>query len=292
MPSTKTKNARAAAKAAAEKARAEVKNARERAEETRASEHFTAEGVEEYVGAWVKSARTTATAELEGASTRTGEAREAAEGKLLAARTIPATQRATTTAILGPVLAAAANDPSVLVRAYEKRAPQSLADRVILEDAIGVVLDAGMGGVGFAEDWNRTRTALGESVATPAEIEAAADLAAIERLEGYISAATTLTDSELVALERGEDLAFGIAVENARHVVATFERDLDAGTIDNAATVNVRDGAAILQESTERPGNATKLPPQEVAAAVWAETMARKAAGETAEAAETGDSGD
>jgi hypothetical protein len=48
------------------------------------------------------------------------------------------------------VIAAANQNPDALINAYSKR-HKSLADRRLLEETAQAIIDAGIGGVGFAE---------------------------------------------------------------------------------------------------------------------------------------------
>lgn len=234
MPSNKVKNARYYARKALEQARAEVENARGHAENTRASNYFTPEGIEETVGAWVKDARTAAGTSLTKAEHLAADARAQAESGLRAALSVPAEERAAAAAVLAPVLAAAtANGPEALIALYQRRAPRSLADRLIIEDAVNAVLDAGLGGMTFAEKWGRTRNAMADQVETPAERAAIEDLAAAAQLEDYVATAQQIVESDLQGVESGQYEDHSVRGINTRFAVVQYERGMDAGTLDS-----------------------------------------------------------
>jgi hypothetical protein len=237
----------------------------------RGSSLYSPEGKEELAGGWADEAHKAAADAAEKARARAASTREKAEEKLKKSRAVSESERATAAAILSPVITAAATDPTVLVQAYEKRAADSLADRIILEETMQAVLDAGLGDVTLIEEWNRTRAALAEAVQSDDERAALEDLAAVEGLETYIGAAAV--DLERAAEGAGSgSMDFTVRGESARHVVASYEKALEAGTLDgNAPTV--RQAEDVLQ-STETE----EMVVQEIPEAVRRDTEKRRAA--------------
>jgi hypothetical protein len=230
----------------------------------RGSSLYSPEGKEELAGGWADEAHKAA-----------ADAAEKAEEKLKKSRAVSESERATAAAILSPVITAAATDPTVLVQAYEKRAADSLADRIILEETMQAVLDAGLGDVTLIEEWNRTRAALAEAVQSDDERAALEDLAAVEGLETYIGAAAV--DLERAAEGAGSgSMDFTVRGESARHVVASYEKALEAGTLDGNAPP-VRQAEDVLR-STEERTPAEEIVPQEIPEAVRRDTEARRAA--------------
>lgn len=225
--STKTKNARIAARKAIKEGRDAVENARTRAEDARSSGFYTEEGTRNYIGGWVKDARGKVKRNLERIERQAREARQDAEKTLQKARSVPEAERATAAAILAPVISAAADNPEALIRAYERRAPNSLADRFILEDSIQVILDSGLGGPAFAETWERTRAATADAVTSEEERGAVEDLQAVEALEGYLSAAQTVAETDLEQIESGNGTQYSAALERQRHTLARYERETE-----------------------------------------------------------------
>lgn len=221
--SIKVKNARAAARKAAEEIRNIITTAGERTRDARGSRLYSEEGIAEYVGSWVSDARENSGAALERAQQQAASAQESAEEAYQKARSVSEEDRAHAAAVLGPVLAAANTDPEALIRAYEKRAPKSQAERFVLEDAISVVEDADIGGVTFSERWAAVRAATEETVVTEEERAAAENLKAAAELEGYLASVRTVGETDLEGIESGSP-QFGIALESARHAVAQFER--------------------------------------------------------------------
>src|SRR5215208_4868704 len=205
MTSVATRNARDAATRLVQQARTAISEANANAAEVRKTLIYTPEGKDELTSGWSESARKAAAPALQSARTRVMDTRAKAEKALKAARTVPESERATSASILAPVMAAAADDPTVLVRAYENRAAGSLADRLVLEHSIQACIDAGIGGLQFVELWQCTRAGLAETVYSEDEKTALADLAAIGGLEDYVSAAHTALDAELHAIETGSD---------------------------------------------------------------------------------------
>jgi hypothetical protein len=275
MTSTHVRNARKAATDFVKQARERITNAGEKAEEIRGSSVYTPEGKEELAGGWASEARKAAASAGEKARARAAGAREKAEEKLKASRAVSESERATAAAILSPVIAAAATDPTVLVRAYERRAADSLPDRIILEESIQACIDAGLGGATFVEDWQRTRNALAGAVQSEEEREAIADLVAVDALETYIGAAETELEAAAEGVEGGSS-GFTIRGETARHTVATYERALEDGTLD-AGAPTVRRAEDVLR-STEDRTPAEEIVPQEIPEAVRRDTEARRAA--------------
>ena len=247
MPSIQVRHARVAARNAIEKARAEVNSARSHAENTRNSNYFTPEGIRETVGAWVKDARSAAGSSLARAEQHTAGLRAQAEDDMRAALTVPEEERAASAAVLAPVLAAAAYDPTVLIDAYRNRAPNSLADRLVLEDAIQAVSDAGMVDTRFGEKWGRTRAQLADAVTTRGERLAAKELAAVAELEAYIASATSVIEGELGDIESGTETV-GAREVNTRFFVSRYERGMDSGTLDTQAPDAV-DVSGMLSEA-------------------------------------------
>jgi hypothetical protein len=247
MPSIEVRHARVAARNAIEKAQAEVNSARSHAENTRNSHHFTPEGIRETVGARVKNARSAAGSSLARAEQHTAGLRAQAEDDMRAALTVPEEERAASAAVLAPVLAAAAYDPSVLIDAYRNRAPHSLADRLVLEDTIQAVSDAGMVDTRFDEKWSRTRAKLADAVTTRGERLAAKELAAVAGLEAYVASAKSVIEGELGDIE-SDTQSFGVQNETQRFLVSQYERGMDSGTLDTQAPDAV-DVSGMLEES-------------------------------------------
>jgi hypothetical protein len=233
MTSIRVKNARYHANNAVVKAREAAEDVRARAEGIRNSGHYSPEGVEEYVGGWVNQGKTSAGAAFETADEKVEEAREATERALREARAVSIEERAAAAAVLGPVISAAtANNPKALIELYERRAPQSQAERFIIEEAAQAVVDAGLGDMAFTEQWGRTRTALADQVETPEERAAAEDLAALDGVEGYVAHAKRVVEGDLTTAETGSPEAYSVSNETSRFVVASYERGLDEGTVD------------------------------------------------------------
>jgi hypothetical protein len=237
----KVKNARAAARKAAEESRNSIAVAGERARDVRESGHYSDEGVAEYVGSWVSDARKKSGAALERAEKQAADAREKAEKAYHDARSVSAEERAAAAAVLAPVIAAN-TDPEALIRAYEKRAPNSQAERFVLEDAISVVQDADIGGVAFAETWERTCARTEDAVTTPEERAAAEDLGAVEELEGYLASVRTVSETDLEGIESGSGPQFGIQLETARYTIGQYERRYKEAEESRGTVVNEETG--------------------------------------------------
>jgi hypothetical protein len=245
-PSIKVRNARYHARNAIEKAQEAATDARTRADNIRNSGHYSPEGVTQYVTGWVNQGKTNSGAALESAERKAKEAREWAENKLHEARIVSAEERAAAAAVLTPVIAAImASDPRGLIALYQRRAPQSQADRHIIEDAIQAAIDAGLGNMGFAEEWGRTRNALADQVETPEERAAIEDLEAVGGLEDYIAHAKRTVEGDLTTAQTGESDGHTVASETSRFVVASYERSIDEGTID-APAADVQDVSGVL----------------------------------------------
>jgi len=246
MASITVRNARYHARNATTKAREEAESARARADWIRDSGHYSPDGVAEFVGERVGRAKTATEAAFEVAVAKVQKAREASESKLREALTVPTDERAAAAAVLAPVIdAATANDPKALISLYETRAPQSLADRLILEDAIQATLDAGLGGMGFGEEWGRLRNAMTDHVETPAERAALEDLAALEGLGGYVASAKHVVGGELATAETGEADMYSVSGVTARFNVDSFERRMDEGTVDEPLDITPQDVSGV-----------------------------------------------
>jgi hypothetical protein len=117
---------------------------------------YKAERVRETVqGAYEKF-----TGSVNDARSKTARAKERSQEKLEELRHVSDETLATRAAILGPVLSKAADDPDALLNAYLRRAPENTADRRLLEQTAQAPLDAGIGGTGFAERWQRAQQRL------------------------------------------------------------------------------------------------------------------------------------
>jgi len=81
---------------------------------------------------------------------------ERANKKLAELRHVPDAELAARAAVLQPVIAAAAENPEALIAAYTKRFGNK-ADRRLLEEVAQGMLDAGLGGIAFAEQWQRAQ---------------------------------------------------------------------------------------------------------------------------------------
>jgi hypothetical protein len=222
-----------------------------------------------------KNARKTAKDLVTQARERIANAGEKAEEKLKKSRTVSDSDRSAASTTLLPLIHAAASDPAVLVRAYERRAASSLAERIVLEESIEACIAGGLGGATFVEDWQRTRNALSGAVQSDEQREAIADLVAVDALEAYIGAAETELESAAEGVEGGSR-GFTIRGESARHVVASYEKALEAGTLDGNAPP-VRQAEDVLR-STEERTPAEEIVPQEIPEAVRRDTQARRAA--------------
>ena len=235
MTSIKVKNARYHANNAVVKAREAAEDVRARADNIRASGHYSPEGVEEFVGGWVNQGKTSAEAAFKTADSEVAKAREATENALLKARTVPDEERIAAAATLAPVIAAAtANSPKALIELYQRRAPQSQAERFVIEEAIQATIDAGLADLALAETWTRTRNALAEQVETPDERAAMEDLDALDALQGYVSHAKRTVEGDLTTAETGNAEAYTVANETSRWAVGMYERGLDEGTVDES----------------------------------------------------------
>jgi len=249
MTSKEVNNARYHARDAIEKARKEAQSARARADWIRDSGYYAPEGVEEFVGERVGQAKKITGSSLKTADSQAAKAREATERALREARTVPAEERAIAAAILGPAISAATtNDPKGLIELYRNRAPQSQADRFILEEAVQAVIDAGLGDLAFAETWSRTRNALADQVETPEERAAMDDLDALAGLEGYVAHARRVVEGDLATAETGSPEAFTVANETSRFVVDHYERGLEDGTLDDPVEHTPQDVSGVPTE--------------------------------------------
>jgi hypothetical protein len=274
--STHIRNARTAAVDLVEKARGAVSKSGEKAAEARRATIYTPEGQDEIASGWAQQARRSASAAMETAEKRVANARAKAQKALKDARTVPNSERQAAYSALAPVIGAAAHDPEVLINAYRKRASGSLAEKLVLEEAIQACIDGGLGGYQFPELWENTRMFLGDTVYTPAEKAALEDLAAVGALESYVSSAHTALEADLRAVETGEASMHTIQNVRAWHNVAQYEKGLEAGTLDDGALAedvlqaeDVLEGSGDIGEDFE---------PQHIPEEVRQDTEARRAA--------------
>jgi hypothetical protein len=126
--------------------------------------------------------------------------------------------------------------------------------------------------------WQRTRAGLAETVYSEDEKTALADLAAIGGLEDYVSAAHTALHAGLHAIETGSDPMHTVGNVKAWHTVASYERALEAGTLDDAPNLVRQAEDVLAAESGESAGIGKDFEPQEIPESVRQDTEARRAA--------------
>ena len=181
---------------------------------------YTPEGKAKYGGGWLRQGREGVEGAINPARTAAQEAHAAALGRLEEIRTPDNAELQARSAILAPVIAAANENPTALVNAYQKRAGASMADRCILEETAQAMIDAEIGGLKFAEDFGRVRDRLELS---EDERDAVSEAEYLEEVENYLNSAEAILETDLTQVERPLHVRETFRRETATAVVNRFE---------------------------------------------------------------------
>jgi len=196
MDEVMLRNNRYKAEQSVEKARSQVQAAARHAVRTiRDAHHFTEEYKAERIKETVQGAYDKFTLFVNDARSKTARDKQRSQEKLGELRHVPDETLATRAAIPGPVLSKAADDPDALLNAYLRRAPENTADRRLLEQTAQALLDAGIGGAGFAERWQRAQQRVEIPQAERDLIGQMARLGEIE--EDYLASASQVMAADL-----------------------------------------------------------------------------------------------
>jgi hypothetical protein len=195
MDEVMLRNNRYKAEQSVEKACSQVQAAARHAVRTiRDAHHFTEEYKAERIKETVQGAYDKFTLFVNDARSKTARDKQRSKEKLEELRHVPDETLATRAAIPGPVLSKAADDPDALLNAYLRRAPENTADRRLLEQTAQALLDAGIGGAGFAERWQREQ----QRVEIPqAERDLIDQMAMLEEIEDFLDSASQVMAADL-----------------------------------------------------------------------------------------------
>ena len=205
-------------------ARKEIREAEPKVRAIRQSPRFSEEGKREAIKEGLAEIRNKVSGEI-GALQRAVKADvRSAQRKLEELRHVPADELSTAAHILAPVIAAANQNPDALINAYAKR-HTNLADRRLLEETAQAMIDAGIGGVRFAEKWQRVQT---NAEIPEEERQVAAAIEHLREIDAYLGSAATVLNVDLTEQERPLEIRETMLRETARAGVHRFENPGDA----------------------------------------------------------------